>query len=43
MMISVKNLKKTYPGHVPVEALKGISFEVARGEFVSIMGPSGLE
>lgn len=40
-MIRVENLKKTYPGKVPVEALKGTSFEVADGEFVAIMGRSG--
>jgi putative ABC transport system ATP-binding protein len=40
-MIRVVNLRKTYEGHVPVNALKGVSFEIKQGEFVSIMGPSG--
>jgi putative ABC transport system ATP-binding protein len=40
-MINVTDLKKTYPGHVPVKALKGVSFNVQRGEFIAIMGPSG--
>lgn len=40
-MIKVKDLRKTYPGHVPVYALKGVSFEIPEGQFVSIMGPSG--
>lgn len=40
-MIKVKNLKKTYPGKVPTPALKGVSFEIADGEFVAIMGRSG--
>jgi putative ABC transport system ATP-binding protein len=40
-VISVKELKKTYPGHVPVRALKGVSFDVPKGQFISIMGPSG--
>lgn len=41
-MISVANLQKTYlMGDVPVRALKGVSLEVKRGEFVAIMGPSG--
>ncbi len=40
-MIRVSNLVKTYEGHVPVHALKEVSFEVQTGEFLSIMGPSG--
>jgi putative ABC transport system ATP-binding protein len=40
-MIKVTDLKKTYPGKVPVNALKGVSFEIPSGQFVAIMGPSG--
>ena len=40
-MIKVKDLNKTYPGKVPVHALKGVSFEIPSGQFVAIMGPSG--
>ena len=40
-MIKVENLTKTYPGKVPTPALKGVSFDVAEGEFVAIMGRSG--
>jgi len=41
-MIAVENLTKTYEmGSVEVSALKGVSFEIGRGEFVAIMGPSG--
>lgn len=40
-MLKVENLKKTYPGHVPTPALKGVSFEIPEGEFVAIMGRSG--
>ncbi|KUO52029.1 MAG: ABC transporter [Desulfitibacter sp. BRH_c19] len=40
-MIIVENLKKTYPGKVPIQALKGVSFEITEGEFVAIMGRSG--
>ncbi len=40
-MIVVENLKKTYPGKVLTQALKGVSFEVESGKFVAIMGRSG--
>lgn len=40
-MIKVKDLKKTYTGKVPTPALKGVSFEIKRGEFVALMGRSG--
>jgi putative ABC transport system ATP-binding protein len=41
-VIEVKDLVKDYKlGEVPVHVLKGISFEIERGDFVSIMGPSG--
>lgn len=41
MMISLKDINKTYPGAVPLHVLKGINLEVAKGELVSIMGASG--
>lgn len=40
-MIKITNLKKTYPGEPPTEALKNISFKVNRGEFLAVMGRSG--
>jgi len=41
-MMAVRELQKMYYlGTVEVPALKGVSFEIARGEFVAIMGPSG--
>ncbi|MBL8076771.1 MAG: ABC transporter ATP-binding protein [Anaerolineales bacterium] len=41
-MIEAREIKKTYRmGEFDVEALKGVSFTVDRGEVVSIMGPSG--
>ncbi len=40
--IKVTSLKKNFPmGKQTVEVLKGLSFEVKSGEFLSIMGPSG--
>ncbi len=41
-VIEARDLKKTYKmGEFDVEALGGVSFEIKRGEVVSIMGPSG--
>ncbi len=41
-MISVKNLKKTYTaGDSEVKALRGVSLDIEKGEFISIAGPSG--
>jgi putative ABC transport system ATP-binding protein len=42
MVIVAKGITKTYHmGHIDVNALCGVSFEIKRGEVVSIMGPSG--
>jgi len=41
-VLEVHDLKKTYQlGSVPVHALRGVSFQVHSGDFVSILGPSG--
>jgi len=41
-IISIRDLKKSYHvGEVDVHALRGVDLDVARGEFLSIIGPSG--
>jgi putative ABC transport system ATP-binding protein len=40
--IDVRDVTKTYSlGDVKVEALRGVTFTIGRGEYVAIMGPSG--
>jgi putative ABC transport system ATP-binding protein len=41
-IISVKEVTKHYAlGTQTVEALRGVSFDIQKGEFIAIMGPSG--
>lgn len=41
-IIEAKNIKKTYNHEtIPLEVLKGMTFDIEEGEFVAIMGPSG--
>ncbi len=41
-MIECRDLKKIYVnGDVETAALKGVTFSIAKGEFVAIIGPSG--
>ena len=40
-MIHLQDVNKTYYGAQPLHVLKGISLDIAEGEFVSIMGASG--
>ena len=41
-VIEIKNLTKTYMmGQIPVEALRGVSLSVQKGEFIAVIGPSG--
>jgi len=43
MLIKIRDLKKEYvsDSDVATKVLHGISFDIEKGEFVSIMGPSG--
>lgn len=41
-IIELTNVKKTYLlGRIEVEAVRGVSFAIEKGDFVSIAGPSG--
>ena len=41
-IVKFENVRKTYQmGPVTVEALRGVSFEINAGDYISIMGPSG--
>ena len=42
MLIKIRELKKEFiNGEVSTKVLSGLSFDIEKGEFVSIMGPSG--
>jgi putative ABC transport system ATP-binding protein len=41
-MITLTNLSKSYPmGRLQVEALRGVSLELSKGDFIAVAGPSG--
>ena len=40
-MIHLHDIHKTFPGAQPLHVLKGITLDIEKGEFVSIMGASG--
>ncbi len=41
LVLELDNVTKTYPSEPPVRALRGVSFTVAAGELLAIVGPSG--
>ena len=41
LAIRCTNLFKTYPGKPPVEAVRGIDFEVNVGQCYGVLGPNG--
>jgi len=42
IIVSLEDVRKTYPlGKTEVHAVRGVSFDITRGDFISIAGPSG--
>ena len=42
-IVRLTDVHKIYPlGKTEVHAVKGVSFEIERGDFISFAGPSGL-
>jgi ABC-2 type transport system ATP-binding protein len=41
IVLSVRDLRKVYPGSVPFVAVEGISFDLKKGEILGLLGPNG--
>jgi putative ABC transport system ATP-binding protein len=39
--VSLRDVRKTYPGSPPVESVRGVTLDITPGEMVAIVGPSG--
>jgi putative ABC transport system ATP-binding protein len=40
-VVRLRDVWRTYPGTPPIEALRGVSMDIERGEQLAIVGPSG--
>jgi putative ABC transport system ATP-binding protein len=39
--LSLRDVRKTYPGSPPVDSVRGVTLDVMPGEMVAVVGPSG--
>jgi putative ABC transport system ATP-binding protein len=40
-VVRLREVSRSYPGSPPIEALRGVTMDIARGEQVAVVGPSG--
>ena len=39
--LSLRGVSKSYPGDVPVHALRSVDLDIKQGDYIAIEGPSG--